>query len=71
MVTVGELLKHHKPGIIFGAIVGFAISLYLETLAFTNEFMVRIIEWNIASNGFFIIGVFSLIGGLFQRWQRW
>lgn len=71
MITVGDLFNVYRPGIIFGAVLGFLVSLYLETLGGGEGFFVKVLEWNNSSQGLLVIGVFAVVGFVVQWWMGW
>lgn len=67
--TIGELFSVLYPGIIFGAIIGFIISIWLETV--TSGVLAKVLEYNSQSKGIMVIGIFSIAGALIQYYMGW
>lgn len=70
VLTVKQFLGLHRPGLIFGAIIGFFASLYLETIT-PNDFLGKLLEYNTSSKGILIMGIFAGLGLLLQWYMRW
>lgn len=71
MVTVEDIVKRYYPGFVFGAAVGFLFSAFLKMLSFENDYLVKLISFDVKVYGLTFVLLFASFGVLLQYLKKW